>query len=88
MRHYTEEILRNAEKLNQLKARKGESTKHHDKNDHKRKEWGKACADFHARYDSLALSGGLDKKVCATRGSVFLHCLISSQSNPCVFNSR
>ena len=60
MGHYTAEIMRNAEKINQLKARIDESVKYRDKNEHKKKEWEKACADFHGQYDSLAFPGGLD----------------------------
>jgi hypothetical protein len=58
MGHYQEEMLRNAEKINQLHARIHETVKHRDKNEHKRKEWQRACADFHAQYDSLAFPGG------------------------------
>ena len=59
MGHYTEEITRNAEKINQLKARIEETMKFRDKNEHKRKEWQTACAEFHEQYDSLAFPGGL-----------------------------
>ena len=54
MGHFTDEILRNAEKINQLKARIDEAVKYRDKNEHKRKEWQKACAEFHAQYNVLA----------------------------------
>jgi hypothetical protein len=60
MGQYTVEIKRNAEKINQLKARMTESLKFRDKNDHKRKEWQRACSDFHEQYDSLAFPGGLN----------------------------
>jgi len=60
MGHYTVEIMRNAEKITQLKARIDETVKYRDKNEHKKKEWQKACSDFHEQYDSLAFPGGLD----------------------------
>ena len=59
MGHYTEEILRNAEKINELNARIDESVKYREKNEQKRGEWQQACSDFHAQYDSLAFPGGL-----------------------------
>lgn len=59
MGHYTEEIERNAIKINQLKRMIDETFKHRDKNEHKRKEWQAACAAFHAQYDALAFPGGL-----------------------------
>ena len=58
MGRYTEEILRNAERINQLKKRIDETVKLRDKNEHKRKEWQTACQDFHSNYDSLAFPGG------------------------------
>lgn len=60
MGHYTKEILRNADRINQLKARIDETVKYRDKSDHKRKEWEKACSDFHSQYDALAFPGGYD----------------------------
>ncbi len=60
MGHYTEEILRNAKKINELKKGIDESVKYRDKNDHKRKEWQKTCAVFHSQYDSLAFPGGFE----------------------------
>ena len=60
MGHYTEEILRNAERINQLKTRIDETLKYRDKNDDKKIEWEKACADFHSQYDSLVFPGGFD----------------------------
>jgi hypothetical protein len=60
MGHYTEEIMKNAEKITQLHNRIHETLKYRDKNEHKRKEWEKACADFHSQYDSLAFPGGLE----------------------------
>jgi hypothetical protein len=59
MGHYTEDIVRNAEKINRLKVRIDEAFKHRDTNDHKRREWEAACADFHAQYDALTFPGGL-----------------------------
>ena len=58
MGNYTEEIIRNTERINQLKKRIDETVKTRDKNDQKRKEWKKACADFHSSYDVLAFPGG------------------------------
>ena len=60
MGHYTDEIIRNAEKINQLKARIDETVRYRDKNEHKRKEWVQACKNFHEQYDSLAFPGGLE----------------------------
>ncbi len=59
MGHYSEEILRNAETINRLKKRIDETVKYRDKNDSKRKEWEKACADFHCQYNTLAFPGGV-----------------------------
>jgi hypothetical protein len=60
MGHYTEEILRNAERINQLKTRIDETLKYRDKNDDKKIEWEKACGDFHSQCASLAFPGGFD----------------------------
>jgi hypothetical protein len=57
--HYTEKIVGNAERINQLHSRIHETLKFRDKNEHKRREWQKACADFHEQYDLLAFPGGL-----------------------------
>jgi len=59
MGHYTDEIVENAKRINQLKRRIDETFKQRDKNDHKRKEWEAACAEFHSQYDALAFPGGL-----------------------------
>ena len=60
MRHYTAEILRNAEIINQLHSRIHEALKYRDKSEHKYKEWQRACEEFHSRYDSLAFPGGFE----------------------------
>ena len=60
MGHYTDEILQNARIINELKARIDETVKFRDKNEYKRKEWQKACADFHKEYDALAFPGGYE----------------------------
>lgn len=60
MGHYTEEILNNAKLICKLHSRIHETLKYRDKDEHKRGEWQKACAEFHERYDSLAFPGGLD----------------------------
>jgi len=60
MGHYTDEILRNARRINELKARIDETVKFRDKNEHKRKEWQKACSEFHKEYDALAFPGGYE----------------------------
>lgn len=60
MGHYTEEIERNTERINLLESRVDEAVKHRDKNEHKHKEWQKACSDFHCEYDSLAFPGGYE----------------------------
>lgn len=60
MGHYTEEILRNARRINELKARIDKTVKFRDKNEHKRKEWQNACSDFHKEYYSLAFPGGYE----------------------------
>jgi hypothetical protein len=59
MGYYSEEILRNTEIINRLKKRIDETLEFRDKNEHKRKEWEKACADFHSQYNTLAFPGGL-----------------------------
>jgi hypothetical protein len=59
MGHYTDEIVENARRINQLKQRIDETFKQRDKNDRKRKEWEAACAEFHSQYDALAFPGGL-----------------------------
>lgn len=59
MGQYTEEITRNAEKINQLNIRIKETFKYRDKNQPQYKEWETACANFHAQYGSLAFPGGL-----------------------------
>ena len=60
MGHYTEEILRNARRINELKARIDETVKFRNKTEHKRKEWQNACSDFHKEYNSLAFPGGYE----------------------------
>ena len=54
MGHYTDEIIRNAERIRALKDRIDETLKQRDKNEHERNEWENACAEFHAQYDALA----------------------------------
>ena len=58
MGHYTEEILRNTREIKKLHSRIHETLKDRDKNEHKYKEWQRACAEFHDRYDNLAFPGG------------------------------
>jgi DNA repair exonuclease SbcCD ATPase subunit len=60
MGHYSNEILRNAEAINQLHSRIQETVKSRDKNDHKYKEWQSACKEFHSKYNHLAFPGGFD----------------------------
>jgi len=60
MGHYTNEILRNAEKINQLNSKIKETFELRDKNKHKNLEWRKACSEFHDNYNELAFPGGLD----------------------------
>jgi hypothetical protein len=60
MAHYTEEILRNAEVINQLYSNIHETFKFREKNEHKLKEWQNACKEFHSRYNLLAFPGGLE----------------------------
>ena len=60
MGNYTEEILRNAETINQLHSKIHETVKYRDKNEHKHKEWQSACKEFHEKYDSLAFPGGFE----------------------------
>lgn len=52
-------ILRNAEEINRLKARIDETLKTRNKDDKRRKEWEKACEEFHSNYDRLVFPGGL-----------------------------
>ena len=63
MGHYTNEILKGAEKVNLLKSRIDETVKDRDKNDHKYKEWQKACKEFHDQYDLLAFPGGASSAI-------------------------
>lgn len=58
MEHYSEEIKNNAEKINYLKERIDETVQYRDKNEQKRKEWIKACEEFHKQYNELAFPGG------------------------------
>lgn len=60
MGKYTDEILRNARRINELKSRIDVTVKFRGKSAEKRKEWEKACADFHRQYDALAFPGGYD----------------------------
>jgi hypothetical protein len=60
MGHYTEEILRNAEVINQLHSRIHETFKFREKNEHKLREWQSACKEFSTRYNSLAFPGGIE----------------------------
>ena len=60
MGNYTNQIMRNAERINQLKVRIDETVKFREKNEQKRREWEKACFDFHQQYDSLAFPGGFN----------------------------
>lgn len=60
MANYIDQIMRDADKINQLKARIDETFKWRDRNEHKRREWQKACSDFHKQYDILAFPGGYD----------------------------
>ncbi|WP_083884626.1 hypothetical protein [Thioflavicoccus mobilis] len=60
MGHYTDEILRNSRRINDLKNRIDETVKFRDKNEYKRKEWQKACTDFHQEYNALAFPGGYE----------------------------
>lgn len=59
MGKYTDEILRNADKIRHLHARIHETVKCRDKNEYKWKEWVRACAAFDAENDSLAFPVGL-----------------------------
>ncbi|MGI9205293.1 MAG: hypothetical protein ACR2Q3_14855 [Woeseiaceae bacterium] len=83
MGNYTAEIIRNAERINQLKKRIDDTLKHRDKSDHNRREWEEACAEFHAQYDALAFPGGIagayDRILSGQSGAVeaalcFLEC--------------
>lgn len=51
-------IEKNAEECCRLHARIHETVKHRHKSPTKMAEWEQACAEFHARYDSLAFPGG------------------------------
>lgn len=52
-------IQHNAEEINRLHERVHETFKSRDKNEHERREWEKACKEFHDNYDRLAFPGGL-----------------------------
>ena len=52
-------IQHNAEEINRLQECVHETFKSRDKNEHNRREWEKACKEFHDNYDRLAFPGGL-----------------------------
>ena len=51
-------INESAAEIVRLHARIHSTLSDRNKNPDKRREWEKACAEFHARYDRLAFSGG------------------------------
>ena len=53
-----ERILQNAAEIARLHSRILETLADREENAVKRREWEKACKDFHARYDILAFPGG------------------------------
>jgi len=53
-----EKIRENAAEIVRLHSRIHETVRRRGENPKKRLEWEKACAEFHARYSSLAFPGG------------------------------
>jgi hypothetical protein len=51
-------IRENAAEIVRLHSRIHETLAHRGKNAEKRREWERACAELHARYDKLAFPGG------------------------------
>jgi hypothetical protein len=55
-------IARNAEEISRLHYRIKEALRLRTQSDSARQQWEEACAEFHARYDSLAFPGGLNEE--------------------------
>ena len=53
-----ERIRENAAEIERLRSRIYEAYALRSKSPEKKKKWEQACAEFHARYDSLAFPGG------------------------------
>ncbi|MCK6470276.1 MAG: hypothetical protein L6R28_00905 [Planctomycetes bacterium] len=53
-------IEKNAEECRQLHRRIHDTFKHRDEDSEKRDEWGRACSEFHAHYNTLAFPGGYE----------------------------
>jgi hypothetical protein len=51
-------IAANAAEIARLHARIHETVRYRGKSEKEREAWQEACAEFHARYDALALPGG------------------------------
>ena len=56
--HLRTTIRANANELARLHARVHETCKDRDTNPQQNTQWKSACAEFHARYDSLSFPGG------------------------------
>jgi hypothetical protein len=54
-------IAENETEINRLNARIGETLRDRGKGGKHYDEWSAACAEFHARYDGLALPGGYER---------------------------
>jgi len=52
-------IRRNAERLESLHARIGETVKHRSRSARDREVWSRACSAFHSQFADLAFPGGL-----------------------------
>jgi hypothetical protein len=58
--HLRSTIRENAHELSRLHALIHETVRHRDEGNSQYAEWSKACAEFNARYDTLAFPGGYD----------------------------
>ena len=58
-----EMITRNAEEIRRLHARVHETARLRDKSPEQKEGWQQACAEFHARYDTLAFPGGYNTAI-------------------------
>lgn len=56
---FATQIRENARVINRIRGRIQETVAHRDDGKPQFDEWKAACADFHARYDSLAFLGGV-----------------------------
>jgi len=58
-----EMIARNAEEIRRLHGHVHETARLRDKSREQKQRWEQACAEFHARYDTLAFPGGYNTAI-------------------------